>query len=58
MKFILNKLPEKEFARISRYFIISIMKIDRITQKSVSIDGKQLEIGNKYAKEFLQKLKN
>lgn len=58
MKFILNKLPEKDFVRISRYFIISIMKIDRITQKSVSIDGKQLEIGNKYAKEFLQKLKN
>ncbi len=57
MKYILSKLPEKEFSRISRYYIISMSKIERINQRTVEIQHLSLDIGNKYFKDFYTKIK-
>lgn len=58
MKSILNKLPEKDFARISRYYIISMASIERVNQRTVIIQHLSLDIGNKYFKEFYAKIKD
>jgi len=49
-------LPEEEFMRIHRSFIISIKKIDSFNQHSIFIKKMELPIGPMYRKLFLQKI--
>jgi DNA-binding LytR/AlgR family response regulator len=48
LKSILEKLPDKEFIRIHRSFIVSIRKIQRIYNHMVLIGEKELPIGKSY----------
>lgn len=56
MKSVLEKLPETEFVRIHRSFIVPINRIKSVTGKSVLIDEISLPIGETY-KDFLEKWK-
>jgi DNA-binding LytR/AlgR family response regulator len=48
LKSILEKLPDKEFFRIHRSYIVSIRKIQRIYNHMVLIGEKELPIGKSY----------
>jgi two-component system LytT family response regulator len=53
MKKILEKLPENQFARIHRGFIVAIDKIKSIHNKKVQLADIELPIGDAY-KDFIQ----
>ncbi len=53
MKKIFGLLPEKQFYRIHKSFIISIDKIENIEGNMVSINGMKLPIGNSYRQNFV-----
>jgi DNA-binding LytR/AlgR family response regulator len=52
MKSLMDKLPEKDFIRIHRSFIVPQSKINSVRNKIVQIGPHQLPIGNSYADGF------
>ena len=52
------KLPQKEFLRIHRSYIVSISKIQSFTNEFIEINKKALPISRSYKKEVLFKLEN
>jgi DNA-binding LytR/AlgR family response regulator len=53
MKGILSKLPEKEFIRIHKSFIVPFDKIQSVRNKAVQLKGgKELPIGASFEEEF------
>ncbi len=50
-------LPEREFIRIHKSFIIAMSKIDRIERNRVIINKQYLPIGETYRKGFFNKMK-
>jgi len=52
MKKIFGLLPEKQFYRIHKSFIISIDKIENLEGNMVSVNGVKLPIGNSYRQDF------
>ena len=57
MKSILEKLPEKEFIRVHRSFIIPFSKIENVRNKVISVAGHEVPIGVSYEENFLKLLK-
>jgi len=57
LKNIIEKLPEKEFIRIHRSYIVSIRKIQRIYNQMVQLGDKELPIGKSYVDSIKQLLK-
>ncbi|QGY43108.1 response regulator [Maribellus comscasis] len=53
MKKIIELLPEKQFYRTHKSFIISLSKIDLVEGNMVVINKTKLPIGNSYRQEFL-----
>lgn len=56
MKSILEKLPTAQFARTHKSYIVSLSKVESIRNKSITIFGKLIPIGNRFEESFLQKL--
>lgn len=56
MKSVESSLPENEFFRIHRSFIIRLDKIRNIEQLSVEINDKTLPIGKSYKSELVEKI--
>lgn len=52
------KLPQQDFLRIHRSFIVSLARIDSFTNEYVEINKKEIPISRSYKKEVLQKLEN
>jgi DNA-binding LytR/AlgR family response regulator len=52
MKSILGKLPAAEFVRVHRSFIIPFKRIENVKNKSVTLEGKEIPIGNSYEEDF------
>jgi len=52
------KLPQSEFIRIHRSFILSISKIESFTNEFVEVNKKAIPISRSYKKEVLQRLEN
>lgn len=52
------KLPQKDFLRIHRSYIVSISKIDSFTNEFIEIKKNALPISRSYKKEVLFKLEN
>ncbi len=48
LKSMLEKLPEKNFARIHRSYIIPMHKVEKFTKNKVVVSGKELPIGSSY----------
>lgn len=53
MKKIFSLLPQNEFYRTHKSFIISLDKVDSVEGNMVSINGNKLPIGNSYRQDFL-----
>lgn len=49
-------LPEEEFLRIHRSFIISVNKIESFNSSKIEIDGKELPIGRNYKNDCQRRL--
>jgi DNA-binding LytR/AlgR family response regulator len=56
MKGIEKRLPEKNFIRIHRSYIVNTDKIEHIEDLSVVINKKYLPIGNSYKDAFMKRL--
>ena len=52
LKVILQKLPVNEFIRVHRSFIVSISKIDKIRNKIIYINDKEIPVSASYETEF------
>ena len=52
------KLPQKEFIRIHRSFIVSIAKIESFTNEFIEIRKKAIPISRGYKKDVLSRLEN
>lgn len=57
MKSIMEKLPEKDFLRIHRSYIVSIGRISAIQNKQIELEDKTFPIGETYKNEVFIKLK-
>lgn len=56
MKSILEKLPQAEFVRVHRSFIVPIAKIDRIRNKFIYIKEEEIPLSSTYEEDFLIKI--
>lgn len=54
---ILSILPEKDFIRIHKSFVVATKKIDKILTNDIEIKGKTLPIGRTYKTFFLNSIK-
>ncbi|MBN1821843.1 MAG: response regulator transcription factor [Prolixibacteraceae bacterium] len=52
-----NKLPEDNFLRIHKSFIVSLDKIEAFTSASIEVPGKELPIGRSYKNTVIGSLK-
>jgi len=50
-------LPEKEFIRVHKSFIISLSKISYFTREEVVIESKKIPVGRSYAEKFLTRIR-
>lgn len=55
IKSILEKLPENNFIRIHRSYIVPIDKVDSVRSKIVSIGDIKLPLGNSFEENFLKR---
>ena len=51
-----EKLPDTDFMRIHKSYIVSMAKIEAFTSHSIEVPGKELPIGRSYKKSVLQAL--
>lgn len=54
MKNIIEKLPEKDFIRVHRSFIIPVNKVKAISNKNIEIEDFLIPIGDTYKDEILK----
>jgi DNA-binding LytR/AlgR family response regulator len=52
MKAMLEKLPSPQFIRVHRSFIIPLARIEKVRNKMVFIEGKEIPVGSSYEKLF------
>ncbi|SNR76629.1 LytR/AlgR family response regulator transcription factor [Lutibacter flavus] len=52
------KLPQKEFIRVHRSFIVSMAKINSFTSEFIEVDKKAIPISRSYKKDVLLRLEN
>ncbi len=57
MKAILKRLPEKDFVRIHRSFIVPFKRVESVKNKTIMTEGKELPIGNSYEEAFFKLFK-
>ena len=58
LKLLLQELPEEEFTRIHRSYVVAHHKISAISGNLIQLeDGTELPIGSKYKEELIQKLR-
>ena len=56
MKTIQDLLPEKEFIRTHKSFIVAVSKIKSFDSEQVIIDSKKIPVGRSYRKSFLNQM--
>lgn len=52
-----EKLPQADFIRIHKSFIVSMSKIEAFTSHSIEVPGKELPIGRSYKNAVVETLK-
>ena len=52
MKSILEKLPQSEFLRVHRSYIVPLNKIEAVRNKNILIQGTEIPIGTSYTESF------
>jgi DNA-binding LytR/AlgR family response regulator len=53
LKVLLQKLPEKEFVRVHRSYIVSLSKIEKVRNKVIYINQEEIPVGASYESSFL-----
>jgi DNA-binding LytR/AlgR family response regulator len=51
-----NMLPDREFARVHKSYIVNISRIDKIVGNQIKIDDATIPIGRHYKQDFLDKI--
>lgn len=54
MKAILEKLPEDNFVRVHRSYIVPLNKVENVRNKNITIAGQEIPIGNSYEEHFFK----
>lgn len=54
MKTILEKLPENNFIRVHRSYIVPLNKVENVRNKNITIAGQEIPIGNSYEENFFK----
>jgi DNA-binding LytR/AlgR family response regulator len=54
MKSALEKLPEKNFVRVHRSFIVPISRIEKVRNKLIYLENKAIPIGSSYEGSFFE----
>ncbi len=54
ISYLEQKLPENQFIRVHRSFIVPIERISSYTMNSLNVDGKEIPIGRKYKNETIK----
>jgi len=57
MKALLEKLPEKDFIRVHRSYIIPFSRIETVRNKIITIAGEEIPIGTSYEENFFSLFK-
>jgi len=57
MKSVLEKLPEKNFIRVHRSFIIPVSRIEKVRNKLIYIGDKTIPVGSSYESGFFETYK-
>ena len=57
-KEILSSLPESDFVRVHKSYIVSLRKISSIQKNKIFIGEKAIPIGSTFKEEFLKQIKN
>ena len=57
MKKILEQLPEKDFIRVHRSYIVPLSKIENVRNKTIALGTQKIPIGSKYEKDFFARFK-
>jgi DNA-binding LytR/AlgR family response regulator len=52
---VVEKLSETDMVRVHRSFAINLSRVDSLSDREVTVDGKPLPIGNAYKEEFIQR---
>lgn len=55
LKSILSKLPQNDFIRVHRSYIISLTKVNSIKNRLIFIEDKEIPIGASYEENFLSR---
>lgn len=55
MKSILEKLPQSEFIRVHRSYIVPLGKIEAVRSKIIFIQGEEIPIGTSYTESFFER---
>lgn len=54
MKLILEKLPQTDFIRVHRSFIVPLQKIESVRNKIIHIGGEEIPVGTSYEAKFFE----
>lgn len=54
MKAIMEKLPQSDFIRVHRSYIVPLAKIEAVRNKSIFINGEEIPIGTSYESRFYE----
>jgi DNA-binding LytR/AlgR family response regulator len=55
MKEMVTKLPENDFIRVNRSYIIPVSRIQSVTSKTIFLPEKEIPIGSTYLKPFFER---
>lgn len=58
MKSILQKLPEQDFIRVHRSFIVPFDRIENVRNKIISLAGEEIPVGSSYEEAFNRRFKS
>jgi DNA-binding LytR/AlgR family response regulator len=53
MKAMLEKLPDREFVRVHRSFIVPLARIQSVRNKTITLEAQEIPIGSSYEADFL-----
>ncbi|MEO7988770.1 MAG: LytTR family DNA-binding domain-containing protein [Chryseolinea sp.] len=57
IKGMLEKLPQKEFVRVHRSYIVPLSRVEQVRNKVISLAGEEIPIGSSYEKNFFEYFK-
>lgn len=55
MKSMVDKLPEKDFIRVHRSFIVPFHRIENVRNKIIALRGEEIPVGTSYEAEFFKR---